>query len=132
MVQYELVREVKKLAQEQGNELGQNKIRQVLHKFDGIYWEARRGERNALEYSPLLLKTFSEEKKALFDYVEALLAEGVKEPRDIIKVGRFSFVSLDEIRNSIRELSDEEAKELLDKLRREFPEKDEVEEIPEF
>jgi hypothetical protein len=128
LVQYELIKEVRKLAQEQNNEIGVNKIRQVLHKFDGIYWEAQRGERNALEYSllPPEIKSLSEEKKLLLDYIDSLLGEGIKELADFVKVGRFSFLSLVEIKEAIEEFSDKEALELLGKLQREF------EEVPEF
>jgi len=50
--QYELVREVyNRVKSEDGKaEVGINKIREALAKYDGVYWHARRGKRNALEY----------------------------------------------------------------------------------
>jgi len=54
--QYEIVREVKARAKrENGNdfEIGTNKIREALAKYDGIYWRAERVAFNALEYELL-------------------------------------------------------------------------------
>jgi len=50
--QYEVIKEVKKEAKKEDEkaEIGINKIREALAKYDGVYWIAEKGERNSLEY----------------------------------------------------------------------------------
>ena len=61
--QYEVIKEVKKEAKKEDEkaEIGTNKIREALAKYDGVYWVAERGERNALEYE-LIVQVKVEEK----------------------------------------------------------------------
>lgn len=48
--QYEIVNKVQQLAKSENNEVGFNKVRNTLSKYDGIYWEVLRGEKNSLNY----------------------------------------------------------------------------------
>jgi hypothetical protein len=77
--QYELVREVKKEAKKEDEkaEIGINKIREALAKYDGVYWHAERGEKNALEYE-LIVQVKVEEKDQDRDKILLEIEEMIK------------------------------------------------------
>jgi len=77
--QYELVREVKKQAEKSGSEVGINKIRETLAKYDGVYWRAERGERNSLEYELIVQVKVDDDKQErdrILCEIEKMITEG--------------------------------------------------------
>jgi len=82
--QYEVIKEVKKEAKKEDEkaEIGINKIREALAKYDGVYWIAEKGERNSLEYVLIEKKEEqtikeTEEKAKVIRKIESLIDSGL-------------------------------------------------------
>jgi len=79
--QYEVIKEVKAEAKKEDEkaEVGINKIREALAKYDGVYWVAEKGERNSLEYELLEEQAVerTEERARVVREVENLIDSGV-------------------------------------------------------
>jgi len=83
--QYEIIQKAQKLASEKyDSEVGKNKIREALKKYDGIYWDVKKGDKGALEYTlrveliegaseEELFDSPEEEKKQLLDKLNKLV-----------------------------------------------------------
>ncbi len=76
--QYELIEAVRKKAKEDDTEVGKHKIREALAKYDGVYWVAERGERNALEYE-LIVQVKVEEKDQDRDKILSEIEEMIRQ-----------------------------------------------------
>ena len=82
--QYEVINEVQKLAKSENEnaQVGRNKIREALAKYDGIFWRAENVGRNTLEYELIVKVEVKEkeekesEKSKLISEIEKMIMKG--------------------------------------------------------